>query len=213
MKCWSMKAILSILAGGFLIFYPRLASCAPVLNSWPVTGPNDSAAVGAARLSGIYVVGNSYQDNVEIRDIRQNLWRTISPAEIQALLPWMSFSGGPDGPTAVAVSDSGRQVFILVFDDLPAPDGGPSDGVILYDTYDNKLSLFARVNLFDRGDVFPLLAARHFKGKLYVGTASDGIRVFSAGINDTTGTLLETAPLPGGSPIRGLAIDPDQNLL
>jgi len=208
-----MKAILSILAGGFLIFYPRLASCAPVLNSWPVTGPNDSAAVGAARLSGIYVVGNSYQDNVEIRDIRQNLWRTISPTEIQALLPWMSFSGGPDGPTAVAVSDSGRQVFILVFDDLPAPDGGPSDGVILYDTYGDKLSLFARLNLFNRGDVFPLLAARHFKGRLYVGTASGGIQVFSAGINDTTGTLLETAPLPGGSPIRGLAIDPDQNLL
>ena len=174
---------------------------------------DDSAAVGAARLSGIYAVGDAYENNVEIRDIRQNLLRTISGAEIQALLPWMSLDGGPDGPSAIAVSDSGRQVFILVHDDLPAGDGGPSDGVILYDTYDDTLRLFARVNLFDRGDVFPLLAAVHFKGRLFVGTAADGIKVFSAGLNETTGTLLETASLPGGSPIRGLAIDPDQNLL
>ncbi|MFO1513943.1 MAG: hypothetical protein U1F83_13670 [Verrucomicrobiota bacterium] len=43
--------------------------------------------------------------------------------------------------------------------------------------------------------------------------ATDGIKVFSAGINDSTGALLQTAPLPDGSPVRGLAIDPDQNLL
>ena len=157
--------------------------------------------MGAARLSGIYAVGDSYENTVEVRDIRQNLWRTISAAEIQALLPWMSLDGGPDGPSAIAVSDSGRQVFILVHDDVPATDGGASDGVILYDTFDNALRLFARLNLSDRGDVFPLLAAKHFKGKLYVGTASDGIKVFSAGINDTTGALLATTPLPGGSPV------------
>ena len=104
-------------------------------------------------------------------------------------------------------------MFILVHDDVPATDGGASDGVILYDTFDNALRLFARLNLSDRGDVFPLLAAKHFKGKLYVGTAAEGIKVFSAGINDTTGALLATTLLPGGSPICGLAIDPDQNLL
>src|SRR5689334_8983672 len=96
---------------GLLVCCPRLGACAPVVSPWPVAGPDDSVAVGAARLSGIYAVGDSYEDNIEVRDIRQNLWRTISAAEIHALLPWMNFSGGPDGPSAIAVSDSGRQVF------------------------------------------------------------------------------------------------------
>jgi hypothetical protein len=189
------------------------AFCSPVSSSWPVSGFDDSAAAGAARFSGIYAVADSYENNVEVRDIRQNLLRTISAAEIQALLPWMSLDGGPDGPSAIAVSDSGRQVFILVHDDTLPGDAGPSDGVVLYDTYDNVLRLFARVNLFDRGDVFPLLAASHYKGKLYVGTSSDGVRIFSAGINDLTGALQATATLPGNGPVRGLAVDPDQNLL
>jgi hypothetical protein len=199
--------------GGLLIACARFATAAPVSSAWPAAGYDDSAAVGAARLGGVYAVGDAYENTVEIRDIRQNLSRAISSAELQALLPWMSLDGGPDGPSAIAVSDSGRQVFILVHDDTLPGDAGPSDGVILYDTHDNALRLFARVNLFDRGDVFPLLAAKHHKGKLYVGTASDGVRVFSAGINDLTGTLLATAPLPGGLHIRGLAIDPDQDLL
>ena len=207
------KTFICILAGAFLVSVPRIAAGAPVQAAWPVAGANDSAAVGAARLSGIYAVGDSYQNRIEIRDVRQNLLRTISTAEILALLPWMSFSGGPDGPTAIAVSDSGRQVFVLIFNDLPAPDGGPSDGVLLYDTFRDTLSLFARVELFNRGDMFPLLAAKHYQGRLYVGTYTNGIQVFSAGINDATGTLLETAALPGGPPICGLAIDPDQNLL
>ena len=208
-----VKACVLLFIDSLLTFGPLLASAAPVVSSWPVAGYDDSAAVGAARLSGIYVVGDSFENTVEVRDIRQNLWRTISAAEIQALLPWMSLDGGPDGPSAIAVSDSGRQVFILVHDDVPATDGGASDGVILYDSFDNALRLFARLNLSDRGDVFPLLAAKHFKGKLYVGTASEGIKVFTAGINDTAGALLATTLLPGGSPICGLAIDPDQNLL
>lgn len=158
-------------------------------------------------------MGDSFENNVEIRDIRQQLLRTLSAAELQALLPWMSFDGGPDGPSAIAVSDSGRQVFVLVHDDTSPGDAGPSDGVVLYDTYENSLRLFARVNLFDRGDTFPLLATTHYRGRLYVGTGADGIKVFRAGLNDLTGTLLETAVLPGGGPIRGLAIDPDQNLL
>lgn len=211
--CVFVKSYLNLFVGSLLAFVLLPASGAPQLSSWPVAGEDDSTAVGAARLSGIYAVGDAYENTVEVRDIRQNLVRTITAAEILALLPWMNFDGGPDGPSAIAVSDSGRQVFILVHDDLPAPDGGPSDGVILYDTYDNVLRLFARVNLFDRADALPLLAAKHFKGKLYVGTAADGIKVFSAGINDLTGTLLQTAPLPGGSSVRGLAIDPDQNLL
>ncbi|NOS69993.1 MAG: hypothetical protein HOP33_08685 [Verrucomicrobia bacterium] len=208
-----MNVRTSLFLGSLLIACAQFASAAPVQSSWPVVGFDDSAAVGAARLSGIYAVGDSYENNVEVRDIRQNLLRTISTSEIQALLPWMSLDGGPDGPSGLAVSDSGRQVFILVHDDTVAGDGGASDGVILYDSYDNALRLFARVNLFDRGDIFPLLAAKHYKGKLYVGTASDGIKVFSAGLNDLTGTLLATAPLPDGSPVCGLAIDPDQNLI
>ena len=208
-----MKVFARCVLASFWVGCFQIASAAPVLAPWPVTGDDDSAAVGAARLSGSYAVGDTFENSVEVRDVRQNLLRTITAGEIQALLPWMSLDGGPDGPSSIAVSDSGRQVFILVHDDTVAGDGGASDGVILYDTFDNTLRLFARVNLFDRGDVFPLLAAQHFKGKLYVGTVSEGLKVFRAGINDLTGVLIQTALLPGGSPFRGLAFDSDQNLL
>ena len=208
-----LKIIKTVALCGILVALSKSASAGGIFSPWPVAGLNDAVAVGAARLSGIYVVGDTFENNVEIRDIRQNLLKTISAPEMHALLPWMSFDGGPDGPSAIAVSDSGRQVFISVHDDAPSIDGGPSDGILIYDTYDDILRLFVRLNLFDRGDMFPLLASQHYAGKLYVGTHSEGIKVFRAGINDTVGMLLETAPLPVGSPVHGLAIDPDQKLL
>lgn len=198
---------------GLLCAHPRSAVAAAVTSPWPGGGVGNPVAVGAARLTGLYAVAETRENKVEVRDIRQRLLRTVTDEEMLALLPWMNLDGGPDGPSGIAVSDSGRQVFILVHDDSVAPDGGPSDGVLLYDTYDDALSLFARVNLFDRGDVPPLLAARHFRGRLYVGTHSDGVAVFQAGINNPVGRLLQMAPLPDGGPIVGLAVDADRSLL
>lgn len=207
------QTVAALALGCWLIARPDSVLAGVVITPWPVEGANDAVAVGAARLSGIYAVGDSYENKVEVRDIRQRLLRTISSSEFQPLLPWMTFDGGPDAISGLAVSDSGRQVFILVHDDTLAGDGGQSDGVVLFDTFDNTLNLFARAELFNRGDTCPLLAAKHFKGKLYVGTFSDGVKVFRAGINDKTGTLLETVMLPMGSPVRGLAVDSEQNLL
>ncbi|MCX8089639.1 MAG: hypothetical protein N3I86_01685, partial [Verrucomicrobiae bacterium] len=188
-------------------------TAAPVLSPWPLSGFNDAVASAAARLGGTYAVADAYEDKVEIRDIRQKLRRTITRTDILTLLPWMSLDGGPDGPSGLAVSDSGRLVFLLVHDDTAPSDGGPTDGVLRYDTLDETLRLFCRVNLFDRGDRFPWLAAVHYQGRLYVGTAADGLRVFSAGLNDSVGTLVGSAALPGGGPVRGLAVDATAGLL
>ncbi|MFN3409361.1 MAG: YncE family protein [Limisphaerales bacterium] len=201
------------LAAGTLALLTVGAAAAPVPLPWPSVGPNDLAGVGAARLGGIIAVTDAYENSVEVRDFQGRLRRTITAAEITALLPWMQLDGGPDGPGAVAVSDSGRQVFVLVHDDTAAPDGGPNDGVLLYDTGDDTLQLFARMNLFHRGDELPHLAVTHCAGRLYVGTAADGLHVYAAGINQTTGTLLNVSALPGGGPVRGLAADPQNGWL
>src|ERR1044071_6062307 len=118
--CW-LVAVARVMAG-------------PVTSPWPVSGPDDTVGVGAAALSGWYATADSFEDNVEIRDVNQALVRTITRAEIVALLPWMSLDGGPDGPDALAFSDSGRLLFIGVHDDSVPGDGLGSDGVLRYDT-------------------------------------------------------------------------------
>lgn len=203
----------NLIIGAVLTFGAVPAFSAPVENSWAVVGPDETVAVGAARLAGIYAAADSYEDNVEIRDIRQTLRRTISAAEISALLPWMQLTGGPDGPSAIAVSDSGREVYVLVHDEKSAGDGNPSDGILLYDTLDDELTLFARLELFAHENEPPLLSAVHHAGKLYAGTGLGEIKVYRAGLSTTNGTLLETALLPDASPVRGLAIDSDNHLL
>lgn len=176
--------------------------------SWPVNGPDITVATACAGLSGWYAVADAFEDNVEIRDVTRRLVRTITRAEIHALLPWFRLGGGPDGPSGgLAWSDSGRSLFVLVHDDTSSGGGKPSDAVLRYDTFREQLSVFARLNLFNRGDAFPRLAAVHFKGRLYVATHSDGIKVYRAGKNDQQGTLLATLSLPTGLRVRGLAVD------
>src|SRR5690349_1793680 len=93
-----------------------LAHAQPVVQPWPVQGPDDTVAVAAAALAGSYAAADSFEDSVEIRDVNGTLLRTITRAELSALLPWMTLGGGPDGPSALAWSDSGRLLFILVHD-------------------------------------------------------------------------------------------------
>src|SRR4030095_3197242 len=117
----------------------------------------------------------------------------------------------PDGPSALAWSDSGRLLFILVHDAAVPGDGQPSDGILRYDTGTDTLSLFSRVELFDRDDTWPHLAAAHFKGRLYVGTdglgSAGSVKVYQAGANTASGVLLGSYALPGGSAVHGLAVD------
>jgi hypothetical protein len=192
------------------------ASCllaGPTLSTWPVSGPDDSAAVAASALSGWYAVADTFEDSIELRDIDQTLKRTITKAEIQSLLPWMSLDGGQDGVHAMAFSDSGRLLFIGVHDNVPAPDAGANDGILRYDTITNQLSLFAREDFTDIAD-WPHASMAHFKGKLYVGALS-GVRIYRAQVNDTTGTILGGTATPGGSGqfVTGLAIDRETSTL
>ena len=121
---------------------------APVVENWPVFSDDDTVAVACAPLAGWYAVGDSFDDNVEIRNIQKKLIRSITEMEIEALLPWMNLSGGPDGPSGLAWSDSGRILFILVHDDTSPGDGQGSDAVLCYDTFTDQLSVFARLNLW-----------------------------------------------------------------
>lgn len=186
---------------------------APVVENWPVVSDDDTVAVACAPLAGWYAVGDSFDDNVEIRNIQKKLIRSITEMEIEALLPWMNLSGGPDGPSGLAWSDSGRILFILVHDDTSPGDGQGSDAVLCYDTFTDQLSVFARLNLWWRGDEWPFLSAVHFRGKLYVGTWNTGIKIYQAGCNDLSGTLLETVLIPAGDFVRGLYIDREMSLL
>lgn len=187
------------------------ARAQPVAQSWPVAGPDDTVAVAGAVLSGWYATADSFEDSVEIRGIDQALVRTITRAQITALLPWMNLDGGPDGPSGLAWSDSGRLLFILVHDANVAKDGQPSDAVLRYDAGTNSLSVFTRLELFDRDDLWPHLAAAHFKGKLYVGSYGSGgtgtVRVYQATANTSAGALSGTGALPAGTFVHGLAID------
>lgn len=176
---------------------------------WPVEGPDDTACVAAAAFSGWYAAADSFEDSVEVRDIRGTLRHQITRGQIASLLPWMDLGGGPDGPSALSWSASGRLLFILVHDANPANDGQPSDAVLRYDNSSGALGVFARLEAFGRDDQWPHLGMVHDRGRLYVGTVGAGIQVFSATASATTGSLLATIPLPSGTGVHGLTVDRD----
>lgn len=193
------------------------ALAAPVESTWPVDGPNDTVCVAAAPMAGWFATGDSFGNRVEIRDIRGQLRRTVSQAEILALAPWMTLDGGPDGPSALAFSASGRLLFILVHDDSVAGDAQPSDVLLRLDLSTGQLTRQARLEVFDRGDIWPHLGMAHHQGRLYVGTGGSSggpgsVLVYSAPANTAGGSPSATWTLPSGStsgPVHGIAIDRD----
>lgn len=190
-----------------------LAAGSPITSPFPVTGADDTAAIAAAPFAGAYAAADTFEDTVELRNFPLAVTHTISKAQILALAPWMSLDGGPDGPSSVCFSASGRLAFILVHDDTIPGDGLGSDAVLRLDVATGALSLFARLDAFDRGDIAPHLAIAHHKALLYVGTHAAGIRIYLANASATAGTFLTTWTLPGGGPIRGLAVDRDAGVM
>ena len=188
----------------------------PVVSAWPVEGPDDTVAVAAAAVSGWYASADSFEDVVEVRDVRRAMRATITRAQLAALLPWMSLDGGVDGPCSLAFSDSGRVLFIGVFDDAAAPSGA-SDAVLRYDVSTGVLSVFARLELASSTAGFPRLGMVFHEGRLYVGSAAGGsggaVSVFGAPSSSTTGSLLGTYPLPGGGAVHGLTVERDGGVL
>lgn len=199
-----------LLAAGCLL---QAASASPVFAPWPADGPDDTTCVAAAAFAGWYATADSFEDSVEIRDIRGTLVRSISKAQITALLPWMNLGGGPDGPSALAWTPTGRCLYILVHDASLPGDGLGSDAVLRYDIPSDTLSVYFRLDAFDRDDQWPHLAMVHRAGRLFVGTVDNGLAVYLAPANAPTGTLASTFTLPSGSAVRGLTVDRDINYL
>ncbi len=193
-----------------LLGTPALA--APVGTTWTVSGPDDTSAVAAAALSGWHAAADTYEDTVEIRDRAQNPIASITRSQIQALLPWMSLDGGPDGVSALAFTDSGRLLFLAVHDDTSAPDAQPSDAILRYDTFLGTLSVYARLEIANSGAAWPHGSMAHFKGRLYVGV-NGSVRVYQAFSNDLAGTPLLTWSASPGQQVTGLAVDRQNSTL
>lgn len=184
----------------------------PTATTWLGDGPDDTASVAAAALAGWYAAGDSFEDSVELRHVDQQLIRTITRARIAALVPWMMLDGSSDGVGALALSDSGRLLFIAVHDTNAATDGLGSDAILRYDTDTDQLQMFMRLEISNSGGAWPHGAMTHFAGRLYVGTLGS-VRVFTAGRNDQFGSILPAWAVPGGQMVTGLAVDRINNLL
>ncbi len=183
----------------------------PEVSSWGDPGAID--CVASARVSGVYATARASTDTIEIHDIDQQLVQVVSRSDLQSALPWMTLDASADGPSAIALSDSGRLLFVSVHDDTPAPDGMGSDAVLRVDLNTAQLSVFARLELSGDTASPPHLAMLHTHGRLYVGSGAMGLRVYSASRNQTTGSLLGSSGPGGAAPIRGLCKDQSLNAL
>ncbi|MFK7884106.1 MAG: GC-type dockerin domain-anchored protein [Phycisphaerales bacterium] len=181
-----------------------VAIAAPVESPWASQSPNGAGAAAAADLSGWYAVSETTSDTIEIRDIREELKRTITRSEILELAPWMDLDSGVDGPRALAWTDSGRSLFVTVTDDQPAPDGSGSDVVLRYDTTSDALTVFASANIGDAIGLPPTIM--HHRGELWVSTQSGPVRVYRAQRNDTVGLFEYSWSLPNGEIVRSMTV-------
>lgn len=189
----------------------------PVVEPVVIQGENDVAAVAGSVVGGYSAYGDSFQDVVEVRDINGAVVRTIAKSEIVALCPWMTLDGGPDGVGGLAMTASGTQLFVMVHDDSVPGDGLGSDAVLRWSQPANALTLFARADLFDRGDQFPHTSAVHDRAILYVGnnppSGNGVIRAYLANAAVSSGSVLATWSLPSNASVRGLSIDRESHTM
>jgi len=183
----------------------------PVVDPWPA--PADTVAAASNAYAGFFATADTFLDHVVVRNRRGEIVREITRADLASLAPWLSLGGGPDGVNAMCFSPSGKQLFIQVHDDTAPGDGLPTDAIVRLDLATNSLVLFARAELFDRGDAWPHLAIVHHKAMLYSGSNTGSLRVFLANSAATTGSPMATWTLPTSGPIRGLAVDRDRSVL
>lgn len=172
------------------------------LTPWP---GDAGASVAASALSGWYAGADTAADRVELRGVRGELLRAITRAELLGLLPWMTLDASGDGPSALAFTDSGRSLFILVHDTEIAPDGLGDDAIVRYDTTLDQLTVFARGAFAATVDGVAPVSLHHFRGRLYVGTESSGMLVYRAERNDTAAFAPTVVPMAGG--VQGIAAD------
>jgi hypothetical protein len=206
-------ARLCALAGALLAAGPALAQ--PVIEAWAVTTPSTPTAVAAAPVGGLFAVADSQQDRVEFRDRDQSLRASVTRSQIAALLPWMSLGTSADGPSAVALSDSGRLAFIAVHDANAASDGQGSDAILRLDTETGDLSVFARFEFSSTDAIARPPGLAFFRGRLYVGLTGS-IRVYRALANDRVNAPVQFTSSPAaaaGHVVEAIAIDRLTNTL
>ncbi len=197
----------TVAAAATLVSGGHSAALAQIVSApWPTPAGSNISATAAASRSGLYATADTASDTVEIRDIDRALVRTLTRAQITAALPWMSLDGSPDGPSALAFSDSGRLLFIGVHDGNTATDGRPSDAVLRLDTDTGELSVFARAEWSDGDSPLPGIALLHARGTLFVGDRGD-IRAFRALRNDLIGFPQYLIGLADAAMVTGLAYD------
>lgn len=196
-----------------ILGFAAVAFAQPVSTPLMIEGPNDTAAVAAASFAGWYATADSFQDRIEVRDIRGNVLHAVTREQILALAPWMALDGGPDGPSGLAFSSSGRLLFVLVHDDTAPGDGLGSDLLIRFEVSTGQLALQARLDLYNDGSTFPHLAAAHHRSFVYCGTGAGQIRVFVASSASLGSSPLGTWTLPGATAVTGVAIDRDAGTL
>lgn len=191
--------------------HQRPGPYAPALETWSAqTGTN---AAAAAALSGIYATASTTTDTIEIRGIRRETLWTVDRAAIEARVPWADLDAGPDGPVALAVSDSGLHVFIAIDTDQPPPSGGAADAILRLDTTTGELITFARTELAQGLTLAPSAAMAHYAGRLHLGTANGAVLTFTASAATTEGTLTGVSSIPTADPVTGMAIDRDTDTL
>ena len=190
-----------------------LAVATPTAEPWPFADQGRVSATTAASLSGTYAVSSTETDAIEVRGIRGELLRRIERSELSAMLPWTTLSADGDGPSALALSDSGRLLFVIVHDDEPAPDGFGGDAILRFDLVLGTSSTFSRTELSDVTEpaADPGVSLAHHAGTLYAGGADAIVRAHAAGKDATFSILPQTATLGGA--VRGLAIDRDFGLV
>jgi len=199
------KAVLALLA-----LTVASATAAPVSTPLTAVGTGPREALASAPLSGLSAAADLATDQVTIIDIRGSVTRTITRAEIQALVPWMSLGPVGDGPSALAFSDSGRLLFIPLHPPptpaAPPPhDGLASDAILRFDTQTNQLTRFTRLELSPLDSPGPGSALLHFRGRLYAGAIGQ-LRVYRALANDTAQTNPLFSVSTPTTPV-GLAVD------
>lgn len=166
-----------------------------------------TTSVAAARISGYAAYADTVSDNIVIKDADGATIRVLSKGEIETLVPWMELSTGPDGPCSMAWSDSGRRLYISVFDDKLPDDGLPSDAVLLYDRYEDAIVRFARLDIVADESAHPMLASVHHSGMLFVSDSAGLIHAIPAGRNQASSSVAASYSMIDSTPIHGLAVD------
>jgi hypothetical protein len=179
------------------------------VNSWNHGGNGPVSAVSSAKLAGLYAVADGADDEVEIRDIRDEVLHSIPLSEMQALMPWADFTGDLYGPCGLTFTPSGRQLFIAVCGSPASTSGAlPKDAVLAYNLNTETLRLLTRVDLAaSRTASSAPVAMTHAIGELFVGSSSGDVFRYRVERNDLAAVLVGTFHVSGSGGVRGMAYD------